>query len=57
MNRVYRSRDHGWLSVHGGLTKRERERRSSGFPPTASLGGGVDGHMMAFNRIENAAEN
>jgi hypothetical protein len=54
MYRVYGSRDHGWLSVHGGLMtmgrrgrSRAREfvviaqRRSSGFSPMVSLGGGT----------------
>jgi hypothetical protein len=52
MDRVYLSRDHGWLLIHGGLAQRERERerRSSRFPPMGPLGGGADGHMMVFNR-------
>jgi hypothetical protein len=56
MDQVYGSRDHDWLSVHGGLTtmerrghsraqevvvKAQRERRSSGFSPTAPLGDGA----------------
>jgi hypothetical protein len=57
MDWVYGSRDHDWLSVHGGLTtmgrvrplrglrgrrdRSERERRSSGFSPITPLGGGA----------------
>jgi hypothetical protein len=70
MDRVYGSRDHGWLSVHGGLTtmgrrghsgarevvmiaQREREKRSSGFSPMASLGVGAT--EMATRRRSSEA--
>jgi hypothetical protein len=48
MDRVYGSRDHGWFSVHGGLTEREVIGvRTTGTTWRRSC---MDGYMTAFNR-------
>jgi hypothetical protein len=70
MDRVYRSRDRSWLSVHGGLATmgqrsrseaqevivmdRRERERSSGFSPMAPLGGGA-AEMATRRRSTEAA--
>jgi hypothetical protein len=57
MDQVYGSRDHGWLSVHGGLMTMRRHCRSGAREVVKVLTNDAtgkrscgDGHMTVLNR-------